>query len=135
MIAYLNQTATASTLAPFIEFSEDLTSLTAKGQAGRPVRRGEEAVHQVHPPRRLHRRPFLGSRSGVVRANTDMLAQISWSNIHTAFVPIDQQTVLVAFSVKRQQFEGNSPLEPDHSLKIIASPGIRREAELIANEI
>ncbi len=142
MIAYLNQESNIFiyNFAPFAAFPDDLASLTAKVQAGQgPAQRGTSASSspgrsQAISPDDLSLVVQWG-RPG--REYFGMLAQVPGVIFTPSFVPVDQKTVLgrLQREILQRAIEGNSPLEPDHSLAIVASPGIRREAEWIANEI
>ena len=142
MITHLSQRSIFHiyTLAPFVEFSEDLSSRTATGNAARrsPQRRKRASTTfnggDTKSPDEFSIVTQWG-RPG--REYFEMLAEMPGVVFKPNFVSIDQKTVLgrLQREILQRSPESDSPMERDHSLTILASPGIRREAEFIANEI
>jgi exodeoxyribonuclease V gamma subunit len=95
-------------LSPFIEFGDDPADLPIVAQWGRP---GREYFR--------------------------MLNEIDGTGFQSDFVPSESSTVLgrLQREILRRSPESNAPFERDDSLAILACPGIRREAEVVANEI
>ena len=143
MIAYLNQEWVVHiyTLAPFFEFSEDLASLTSEGQGRSLGPRGERNERRQV---RKWRRSISPDDPSIVaqwgrpgREYFEMLAQVPGVVFTPSFILVDQKTVLgrLQREILQRSPEDSLPFEPDRSLTLVASPGIRREAEFIANEI
>jgi exodeoxyribonuclease V gamma subunit len=142
MIKHLNQRLAIHiyTVAPIIEFREDLTSLGLESKSG---------------PRFSHRGSKNGSRAEQENAISpdDLPIVAHWSRpgreffwmideiADTIFQPdftFGQRTTVLGRlqrELLQRSPESDTPKEPDESLRILACPSIRREVEVIANEI
>jgi exodeoxyribonuclease V gamma subunit len=128
------------TLAPFVEFPEDLSSLTAKvNVASRSPQRGKGVLRTPNgeDTKSLDEFSIVTQWGRPGREYFEMLAEMPGVAFGPKFVSIDHKTVLARLQreILRRSPESDSPMERDHSLTIVASPAIRREAEFIANEI
>ena len=81
--------------------------------------------------------PIVAQWGGPGRDYFRMLDQIDGVDFRPNFVLGESPTVLgrLQREILRRSPESDAPFEPDDSLSILACPGIRREAEVVANEI
>jgi len=128
------------TVVPFIEFQEDLASLGLEPKSGprfsrRGSRRWSGAEHgNAISPDDL---PIVAHWSGPGREFFWMLDEIGGADFRPDFAPGNATTILgrLQREILARSPESDAPNEHDGSLVIIACPGIRREAEFVANEI
>ena len=66
-----------------------------------------------------------------------MLSRITGAEFHPDFVPGERSTALrhLKCEILEQSVQPGQPFEGDGSLSILGCPGIRREVEVVANEI
>lgn len=128
------------TLAPFIEFEDDRASLGQKSPVGptltrRGVRASSATRRDEADPADL---PIVAQWGLPGLEYFRMLNQIvSTDDFQSDFVLSESSTVLgrLQREILLRSPESDAPFEPDPSLAILACPGIRREAEIVANEI
>ena len=128
------------TVAPFIEFQEDLAVLGLESKSGpRFSRRGSRRWHGAEyadaiSPDDL---PIVAHWSGPGRDFLRMFDEIAGADFRPDFVPGNKTTILglLQREILERSRASDAPNEPDESLVIVACPGIRREAEFVANEI
>jgi len=128
------------TVAPFIEFREDLASLGLESKSGpRFSRRGSKrwsgAEHGgAISPDDL---PIVAHWSSPGREFFWMFDEIAGADFRPDFTPGKQTTILgrLQREILQRSPESDAPNKPDGTLEIFACPGIRREAEFVANEI
>jgi exodeoxyribonuclease V gamma subunit len=127
-------------VAPFIEFREDLAGDGLKSRASsqfssrRSGKRNTVAQARNVSPDDL---PIIRYWGGPSREFFWMLGEFGDAEFHPGFVVGHQTTLLgqVQREIVQRSSEGDVAREPDESLVILACPGIRREVEIIANEI
>jgi exodeoxyribonuclease V gamma subunit len=128
------------TVAPFVEFQEDLTLLGSESSSGprfsrRASGRGKRARHgNAISPDDL---PIVAHWSRPGREFFWMLDEIGGADFRPDFVTNEGATSLgrLQCAILERSSASDVPYEDDGSLVITACPGIRREAEFIANEI
>ena len=142
MIEHLHQRSVIHiyTVAPFIEFREDLASLGLESKSGprfsrRGSRRWSGAEHgDAISPDDL---PIVAHWGGPGREFFWMFDEIAGADFRPDFAPSEQTTILgrLQREILQRSPESDAPIKPDESLAILACAGIRREAEVVANEI
>ncbi len=142
LIKYLIKRSDVSiySLAPFVEFQEDLAGNDLESSDGpRFVRRGAKALvttesSDTQSPDDL---AIVAQWGRPGKEYLGMLGEFSKTKFHPEFVKSNQKTVLgrLQCEILERSLANNGPIDPDESLSILACPGIRREAEVIANEI
>ena len=142
LIKYLIKRSDVSiySLAPFIEFQEDLAGIDLESSNGpRFVRRASKALQttessDTHAPDDL---AIVAQWGRPGKEYLGMLGEFSATEFHPEFVKNNQKTVLgqLQREILERSLVANGPIDRDDSLSILACPGIRREAEVIANEI
>jgi len=142
MIERLNQRSVIHiyTVAPFIEFREDLAFLGLESKSGprfsrRGSRRSSGAEHgDAISPDDV---PIVAHWGGPGREFFWMFDEIAGADFRPDFAPGDEMTILgrLQREILERSPESDAPNEPDKSLVIIACAGIRREAEFVADEI
>ncbi|HKI19379.1 MAG TPA: exodeoxyribonuclease V subunit gamma, partial [Isosphaeraceae bacterium] len=142
MIERLNQRSVIHiyTVAPFIEFQEDLALLGLESKSGprfsrRGSRRWSEAEHG--DPISPDDLPIVAHWSSPGREFFWMFDAIAGADFRPDFAPGKQTTILgrLQREILQRSPECDAPNKPDDSLAILACPSIRREAENVANEI
>jgi exodeoxyribonuclease V gamma subunit len=142
LINYLTKGSHVSiySLAPFVEFQEDLAGVDLKSRKGpRFARRGARALKttessDAHSPDDL---AIVAQWGRPGKEYLGMLGEFPATEFHPEFVKSDQKTVLGRLhrEILERSMENNGPIDPDDSLAILACSGIRREAEVVANMI
>jgi exodeoxyribonuclease V gamma subunit len=142
MIKHLNQRSVIHiyTVAPFIDFEEDLAFLGLESESGpRFSRRGSGSWSGVEHGDAISPDDIaiVAQWGGPGREFFWMLDDITGVEFLPSFVPGKQTTILgrLQREILERSPESGTPNEPDESLVILACPGIRREAEVVANEI
>jgi len=142
MIEHLNQRSGIHiyTVAPFIEFQEDLAPLGLESKSGpRFSRRGSRRWSAAEHSEAISHDdlPIVAHWSGPGREFFWMFDEIAGADFQPDFAPGKQTTILgrLQREILERSPESNAPNKPDQSLVILACPSIRREAEVIANEI
>ena len=142
LIRYLIKKSHVSiyTLAPFVEFQNNLDGLDQKNASRhRPTRADPRS--SIRSSRTIHRRhadsPLSISGAGPGGSIWRCSATFRETRFHPEYVAGDRRTVLARLQheILEQSSATGEPNDPDDSLAILACPGIRREAEIVANEI
>jgi exodeoxyribonuclease V gamma subunit len=128
------------TLSPFIEFPSDLPIIGLTDEPGPQAakRRGrvkKDARQTADVP--MNELSIVDEWGRPGREYFAMLEKIAGVEFHPEFVPGELATVLrrLQHEVLTRSRTPDLAYTPDDSLVILACPGIRREAEIVANEI
>ena len=142
MITHLLKTSIIHiyTLAPFIEFSEDVHLLQPALKVGLRFRSRKVTSAKVtghDEPMTPDDLPIVAHWGRPGQEYFSMLAEFDGTSFGPDFVKSGAKTVLgrLQNEILERTLEVDAPLMPDRSLVILASSGIRREAEAVANEI
>jgi exodeoxyribonuclease V gamma subunit len=142
MIEQLNKHSKLSiyTLAPFAQRGDDLATLGVKRRAGfRPPERAGRSLNTAerYNAGSMDDFPIVTQWGRPGLEYFEMLGEIPDVNFNPGFVAINQQTALgrLQQEILERAAVSDKPVERDDSLVILACAGIRREAEVIGNEI
>jgi exodeoxyribonuclease V gamma subunit len=128
------------TLAPFAQFTTDIAPTNQDSQSRRRSARrsagtkSKTSVEDWISPIEFSIVKQWGRPS---HEYFEMLSKITDAEFHPDFLPDEPSTVLrhLQREILQQSLQPDQLAERDGSLSILGSPGIRREAEVVANEI
>ncbi len=128
------------TLAPFIEFREDLRSLGPVMEAGSgnsPRAKAQSTRADHNDAMMVDNLPLVAHWGRPSHEFFSMLAEFSGARFHPDFVKARSETVLgrLQNEILERAVVNEALLQPDSSLVFLGCAGIRREAEAVANEI